>query len=251
MNICFYAPFKPLSHPEPSGDRVIGSGLYHYLAGRGHHIWTVSTLRCRWIFWKPWLLPKVILERRRAIRQIDRVRPDVWLTYHTYYKAPDVLGPAVSSQTRIPYVIFQGVYATKRKKRLKTWPGYVLNTKALTTAGHVFTNKRKDLLNLDRILPFSRLTYVAPGIFPEGFSFCANARRDLRRSWNAGNDPVILSAAMFRSDVKTEGLAMVIRACGRLLQRSRRFILAIAGDGKEKNRLMRLAGKHLPGKVRF
>jgi glycosyltransferase involved in cell wall biosynthesis len=182
---------------------------------------------------------------------MDRRRPDVWLTYHTYYKGPDILGPPLSVRSGIPYVIFQGIYATKRKRKLKSWPGYVLNTRALCTAGHVFTNKRKDLLNLDRILPANRRTYVKPGILPEDFSYHTAARDDLRRSWKVGNDPVILSAAMFRPDVKTQGLMMVIRACGRLFQKGKRFFLAIAGDGKEKNRLMRLAQKHLPEKTRF
>ena len=35
MRIFFYAPFKPLGHPHPSGDLAIATGLYGYLAGRG------------------------------------------------------------------------------------------------------------------------------------------------------------------------------------------------------------------------
>ena len=33
-------------------------------------------------------------------------RPDLWFTYHLYYKAPDWLGPAVSETLGIPYVEF-------------------------------------------------------------------------------------------------------------------------------------------------
>jgi hypothetical protein len=58
MNICFYAPFKPLGHDQPSGDLVIGTGLYDYLAGKGHRMRVATTLRARWIFWKPWLMPR-------------------------------------------------------------------------------------------------------------------------------------------------------------------------------------------------
>ena len=56
---------------------------------------------------------------------------------------------------------------------------------------------------------------------------------------------------MFRSDVKTEGLALLIRACGRLCRMGRRFKLVIAGDGKMKSYLTGLAAKQVPGKVRF
>ncbi len=251
MNICFYAPFKPLNHPDPSGDQVIGAGLYNHFVMKGHQLWTVSRLRCRWIFWKPWRLPQVIRERKRAIRCVYRLRPDLWVTYHTYYKGPDIIGPTICRKTNLPYVIFQGIYATKRKRAPNTWPGYVLNTKALSAARHVFTNKQKDLMNLKRILPPNRLTYVAPGVFPKQFTSSDEARRSMRYTWNVGNDPVILSAAMFRSDVKTLGLSILIKACGALLQRGKRFYLVIAGDGKEKNRLLKLAQTHLPERTRF
>ncbi len=251
MNICFYAPFKHLMHPDPSGDQTIGKDLYGYLERQGHRIWTAGRLRCRWIYWKPWRFLQVPRQRQRAIRKVHQIRPDLWLTYHTYYKSPDVIGPAVCRRTRLPYTIFQGVYATKHRRRFKTWPGFLLNTRALRSAVHVFTNKRKDLHNLKRIIPPYRLTYVAPGIATDYFSFSPNARKSLRQSWNTGEEPIILSAAMFRSDVKTEGLAMVIRACGRLLQMGRGFSLVIAGDGKMKNYLTELADKHIPGKARF
>jgi hypothetical protein len=34
LRIAFYAPLKPLGHPHPSGDLVIGTGLYQFLQGR-------------------------------------------------------------------------------------------------------------------------------------------------------------------------------------------------------------------------
>ena len=251
LRICFYTPFKPLGHENPSGDLVIAGGLYDFLSGRGHHVWPVSSMRSRWIFWKPWLWPRVVLERRRISRKIRSFRPDLWFTYHSYYKAPDLLGSFISPRAKIPYIVFQGIYSTKRRKNLKTWPGYLINKKTLRSADHVFTNRVEDLINLRRIKDKNRLTFVAPGIYPQDFSFDARARDELRRSWNTGNEPVVLSAAMFRPGVKTEGLEWVIRSCGKLFRRGRRFHLVIAGDGKEKARLQKLAETELPGKVRF
>jgi len=251
MRILFYAPFKPLEHPQPSGDWVIATGLYDYLVKQGHAVQKVSSLRSRWIFWKPWLWIPLIRERRQATQQIATFRPQIWLTYHTYYKAPDLLGPEVCRQARLPYVVFQGSYSTKRKRNWRTRPGYVMNTKALCAARLVLSNRREDMQNLERLLPPNRLAYVAPGIHPKDFSFDEAARGALRRDWNVGEEPVIISAAMFRPDVKTQGLAWVIRACGELCRRGKSLYLVIAGDGQEKPRLQRLAEEQLPGRIHF
>lgn len=251
MRINFYTPFKPLDHSHPSGDLTIGRGLYDYLKKCGHQVYTAGSLRTRWIYWKPWLLLNALKERQRIMRQILQNKPDMWLTYHTYYKAPDILGPGVCRKAKIPYLIFQGMYSTKRKKKLRTLPGFVLNKIALCAAHHVFTNRLEDLTNLERILPEHRLTYVKPGIYPSDFCFDSEARSELRRSWNVENEPVVLSAAMFRPDVKSEGLAWVIRACGRLVKKGMRLYLVIAGDGKESDKLRKLAKDNLADRVRF
>ncbi len=251
MNISFYAPFKPLGHLHPSGDLVTATGIFDYLSDGGHQVLTASTLRCRWLYWKPWLWPPLLSERRQVSRKFSVNPVDLWFTYHSYYKAPDLLGPYVSQKLRIPYVIFQGIYSTKRRRKLKTRPGFYLNKATLLAADHVFTNKKVDLLNLKRLLPEDRVTYVAPGIKPDEFSFDQRARDELRGQWRQNDEPVIFSAAMFRRDVKTRGLKWVIRACGELGRRGQRFQLVIAGDGKERTALEKLAAEQAPGRVRF
>jgi len=251
MKICFYTPFKPLLHAHPSGDLVIATGIFNYLDQRGHQLIPVSDLRCRWIYWKPWLWPKLLQETRRVVRQYSRNGMDLWLTYHSYYKAPDLLGPSVSKKMEIPYVIFQGIYSTKKRRDWKTRPGFYLNKNSLSAARHVFTNKKLDLLNIKRLVPENRITYIAPGLIPDDFSFEAEARADLRRMLDVGDEPVIFTAAMFRQDVKTEGLTWVIRACGELYRRGYLLWLVIAGEGKEKDNLNKLAEEHLPKRVRF
>jgi glycosyltransferase involved in cell wall biosynthesis len=251
MNICFYAPFKPLGHPHPSGDLVTATGIFDFLTHRGHRVFQASSLRCRWIYWRPWLWPAVFRERIRAARRLSSQRADLWFTYHSYYKAPDLLGPSVAAKLNIPYVIFQGIYSTKRRRRWVSKPGFYLNRNALRRADHVFANKSVDLLNLKRLLPDDRLSYVAPGIIPAEFSFDSRSRRELRGLWKVGEEPVIFSAAMFRADVKTEGLVWVIRACGELSRRGLSFRLVIAGDGRKKEQLRHLASQQAPGRVSF
>ena len=41
-------------------------------------------------------------------------RPDLWFTYHLYYKAPDWVGPLVSRRLGIPYVVAEASVAPKR-----------------------------------------------------------------------------------------------------------------------------------------
>jgi len=251
LRIAFYAPFKPLGHAHPSGDLATATGICDYLLDSGHQVLTASTLRCRWLYWKLWLWPRLLWERKQVFRKFAANPVDLWFTYHSYYKAPDLLGPSARKKMKIPYVIFQGIYSTKRRRKFKTWPGFYLNKAALLAADHVFTNKKVDLLNLKRLLPDDRVTYVTPGINPEEFTFDGRSRDALRRQWCQNDEPVIFSAAMFRRDRKTRGLKWVIRACGELGRKGHRFQLVIAGDGKERKTLEKLAAEQMPGRVRF
>jgi glycosyltransferase involved in cell wall biosynthesis len=251
LRIIFYTPFKPLNHANPSGDLVTATGIFDFLVQRGHRVSAASNLRCRWIYWKPWMWPRLFWERQRVVKAFTDTPVDLWLTYHSYYKAPDLLGPAIAGRLKVPYVIFQGIYSTKRRRQWTTKPGFYLNKHALGAASQVFTNKSVDLLNLKRLLPASRVTYVAPGIVPGDFDFDGKARAQLRQHWNVGDDPVIFSAAMFRPDVKTQGLTWVIRACGELYRQGQVFRLVIAGDGKERAKLRQLADKQAPDRVLF
>ncbi len=246
MNIAFYMPFKPMGHPNPSGDLVTGTELYDFFRGRGHRIDLVSRLRCRWLFLKPWRWPGLVLERLRVLRRLREKKPDIWLSYHSYYKAPDMLGPWCARRLDIPYVLFQGVYSTKRRRSLKTLPGFLLNRRVLRAARIVFTNKRRDEQNLRRLLPSDRVVYVGPGIHPHDFRFDAGARRKLRDRWRVNSCPVVLTAAMFRDDVKTEGILSVIDACAAIIERANRLHLVIVGDGAGRKQVEQAVQRQLP-----
>lgn len=250
MKIAFYAPFKPLDHPRPSGDLITALGLTGYLRGRGHVIEVASRFRARHLASRPWLWPKALAEAWRAGRagREDEGRADVWLTHHAYYKSPDVIGPWASRRMGAPYAIFQGIYSTKRRKDPSTWLGFQLNRRSLLAADAVFTNRLADLHNLRRLLPEERLCYVAPGIDPAAFTRDGAAGAALKATWGAGGRPVILSVAMFRDDVKSKGLRYLIKRLGRL---QRDFLLALAGDGETRDELHALARERLPGRHVF
>ncbi|SDP21328.1 glycosyltransferase family 4 protein [Desulforhopalus singaporensis] len=245
MKIAYYMPFKPLGHPVPSGDLVIGTELHDNLKSRGHHVLLVSRIRCRWIYYRPLAMLKLIREKRRITSRSTSPSFDIWLSYHSYYKCPDLLGLACSRKLDIPYVIFQGIYSTKRRKKLATLPGYLLNRRVLLGADHIFTNKHRDYRNLARLLPKERLTYIAPGIRPQQFEFSKEWHRTSRQQWKTGDETIIMTAAMMRPGVKTEGLETVIRSASLLAKRGHNLKLIVVGDGQSRPSLERLANSLL------
>jgi glycosyltransferase involved in cell wall biosynthesis len=244
MKIAFYAPFKPLDHPRPSGDLTTALGLTRSLAGRGHEIAVASRFRARELASRPWLWPLAAWEAFRA----GHGRADVWLTHHAYYKSPDVIGPWASRRMGVPYAVFQGIYSTKRRKTPATRLGFMLNRRSLLAADVVFSNRRLDMENLRRLLPEERLCYVAPGIDPQAFTRDARAGAAFRASWGAADRPVVASVAMFRDDVKSQGLRYLITRLGGL---DRDFLLVVGGDGETRAELEALAREHLPGRSLF
>lgn len=246
MRIAYYMPFKPMGHRNPSGDLIIGSEIFSHLQERGHHLRLVSRLRCRWLYYRPITFLRLLLERRRVVAACRLAPPDLWLSYHSYYKAPDLLGPACSRRLGIPYALFQGIYSTSRRRQLLTLPGFLLNRATLLAADMVFSNKNRDLKNLARLLPAERLRYIAPGLLPEQFPFQPEWRAALRHSWGVGDETVVLAAAMMRPGVKTAGIATVIEACAELHRAGLPLHLVVAGDGSGRIELERL-GAQLPG----
>jgi len=251
MRIAFYAPFKPLGHPRPSGDRTIGRSLFTWLREQGHQVREISRLRTRWIFRHPLQMAASVLEQQKVLAQLQKDPVDCWFTHHCYYKAPDLLGPYIRTNLQIPYVLFQPSYATKYKKKPVTAPGFYLNRRALLAADCCLTNRRRDMKDLNRLIARDKLFFIPPAVSLQRFSRDEQARVRLRREWQAGARTVILSAAMFRDDVKSLGLARVLESCSRLQARGEQFLLVIAGDGCKRDWLEEMARRLPKDSVRF
>jgi glycosyltransferase involved in cell wall biosynthesis len=121
MRIAFYAPLKPPDHPMPSGDRRIAQLFCEALRGAGHEPFVASRLRSYDGEGDPLRQARLGAIARatagrllRRWRQAPRTAPELWFTYHLYYKAPDWLGPEVSAALGIPYVIAEASAAPKR-----------------------------------------------------------------------------------------------------------------------------------------
>src|SRR3954468_609935 len=121
MRIAFYAPLKPPDHPVPSGDRRVACLLLNALRAAGHLPFVASRLRLYDGQGDPVRQTRLagignggarLLLRRW--RRDPASAPDLWFTYHLYYKAPDWLGPAVSTALGIPYLVAEASSAPKR-----------------------------------------------------------------------------------------------------------------------------------------
>lgn len=251
MKVAFFAPHKPIDHPLPSGDLIIGKTLHDFLRSQGHELLIASRFRLRHITQKPLKWPALYLEFKRTLKRIEEFKPDLWLTYHSYYKSPDLLGPYISEKTGIPYAIYQGVFATKHRRNYKTWAGYMANKNALLHADHVFANKTIDFHNLSRIILPEKLSRTYPGIEPDKFNYCPQGSEEIRNKYELNGKKIILSTAMLREDVKAESITDLINAFAPISRKVPDAMLLIAGDGEARQRLEKLAAQKAENRIVF
>ncbi|WP_299479994.1 glycosyltransferase family 4 protein [Cypionkella sp.] len=120
LRIAFYAPLKSPTHPVPSGDRLMAQLLMQCLRQAGHHVTLVSDLRA--YLGNPqdqagWA--KLRIDAEQEANRIGTLwtkhgPPDLWLCYHPYYKAPDLLGPDLARRFALPYVTVEASLSARR-----------------------------------------------------------------------------------------------------------------------------------------
>ncbi len=158
LKVAFYAPMKSPDHPIPSGDRLIARLLMQALTQAGFAVRLASSFRTRDASGDPTRQARMIrLGERLAVRllqrwQTENYRPDIWFSYHLYYKAPDLLGPLIARQLNIPYWVAEASWADKRAGG--AWDSYhqVLR-RALQQVSGVFTLNPVDAAALRRVIP--------------------------------------------------------------------------------------------------
>ncbi len=252
MKVACYFPNKPLSYVTPSGDKTTSEYILAALSEEGHVWQEISSFRSRWFWLSISSIKQLPVDLYSTIRRFKEFKPDIWLTHHSYYKSPDIFGWWISKNLgKTKYVIFQAMYSTKRRKKAKTKPGYLINLLALRKADMVFTNNYNDIYDLQRILDKNRIIYVPPGIYPEHFKRDEIARKTLRFQLGLDeNTFVLLTVARFRKGVKWLSLKFLIESIN-LLQETIPFKLLIIGSGPMEKQLKSLANKTLDNKVIF
>jgi glycosyltransferase involved in cell wall biosynthesis len=258
MRIAFYAPLKPPTHRNPSGDRQMARMLVQALEQAGHEVTLASRFRSREAAGN-----EVRLERLRRVggKLADRLirryqalparqRPQLWFTYHLYYKAPDWIGPKVARALRIPYVVAEASVAYKRASG--PWAAsHRAVLEALDQAAAVITLNPLDA----KLIPDqTRLQPLKPFIDTAPYDAVRPLREDYRAAL-AGEQqldpdlPWLLAAAMMRPGDKLKSyqiLAQALRAIPDIP-----WQLVVAGDGQAREAVTQAFTWALPGRVRF
>jgi glycosyltransferase involved in cell wall biosynthesis len=224
MTLAFYAPMKPPDHPVPSGDRTIARALIAALEHSGEHVELASRLRVR--DGKGDAQAQQDLTKA-AEAEVNRVIPvgraagwRAWITYHNYYKAPDLIGPAVSRELNIPYVQIE---STRARKRLQgPWARFAKAAEYATDAADlVFYFSGRDAIALKRDAPQGQaLVHLRP-FLPRATLPPASTL-----------DGPMLSVGMMRAGDKLASYRIIADTLA--LLRAADWRLHIAGDGPER-----------------
>jgi glycosyltransferase involved in cell wall biosynthesis len=228
MRIAFHAPLKPPGHAQPSGDRRMARLLMAALERAGHTVEVASVLRSydgggdrdrqRRL--------RILGERMaaRLVRRWGGNAPDLWFTYHLYYKAPDWIGPAVSDALAIPYVLAEVSHAPKREGG--PWAlGHEEVAAAIARAHRVFGLNPVDA---GCVLPL----LAEPGRYVELKPFLDVAPYRTAIARDLGLDasgPRLLAVAMMRPGDKLASYRVLGEALG--LLKDKPWSLLVAGDG--------------------
>lgn len=149
--IAFYAPMKSPRHPVPSGDREMARNLSTIIQAGGATVDLVTELK---VFDKRGDTQAQALLRQKAALEVERLLAemppaDLWVTYHNYYKAPDLIGPAVARARAIPYVQIESTRAMRRLDG--PWADFAQSAHdAADAADVIFYLTANDLITLER-----------------------------------------------------------------------------------------------------
>ncbi len=242
MRVAFYAPLKPPMHPVPSGDRRVALLLMDALAEGGHTVELASRFRS----WdgagdtarqaRLRALGGRLAERlaRRLRSRPPHERPELWFTYHLYHKAPDWLGPSVSAELGISYVVAEASVAGKQADG--PWAeGHAASIAALRRADAVFGLNPADEAGVRPHLAESgRLHSLPPFLDTTPYEEARRVRRSYRDSFadELGlpvDEPWLLAVGMMRPGDKLASYRSLAGALARLAELP--WHLLVVGDG--------------------
>jgi glycosyltransferase involved in cell wall biosynthesis len=261
MRIAFYAPLKSPTHGTPSGDRRVAGLFMDALAHAGHQVELVSTFRSYDAGADPARQADLQAQGAALGRALAgqwlgaaAARPDLWFTYHSYYKAPDWLGPEACAMLDIPYVIAEASHAAKRAGG--PWDiGHRGALAAIRRADLLLCPTRDDMQALREVAAApERVAWLPPFLDPAPFRAGTMARAAQRAqiARTHGFDPGvtwIAVVAMMREGDKLASYRMLAGALGRL--RDLPWRLLAAGDGSARAAVHDALEASVPGRTAY
>ncbi|OAP39809.1 glycosyl transferase [Sinorhizobium glycinis] len=227
MKIAFYAPLKSPDHPVPSGDRQMARMLIEALRLAGHEVEIASQLRA---FSREASDAAYLNLRRQADEESARLRrtwadngaPDAWFCYHPYYKAPDLVGPALAAEFAMSYVTAESSYSSRRNEGARRLAQDAVAAGARQAAVNICFTKR-DREGLEEAVPEGRYAMLAPFIDVRRFQATPRRKPDEAR---------LIAVAMMRPGDKMDSYHMLAAALRLVVDIP--WTLTIVGDGPSR-----------------
>lgn len=241
MKIAFYAPLKSPHHPVPSGDRLMARQLMAALEANGHTVEVVSEFRT--FARDPEVADSPTL-RAAAAAEVERVTalwkgrgpPDLWFSYHPYYKAPDLLGPDLCQTFNIPYITAEASYSARRN--IGGWAQAQAEVqRSIAQAAVNICLTRRDFDGLRVGVPEARLALLQP--FIDAAPFLAAEPKPQKNH--------LITVAMMRAGDKFDSFTMLSQALARIADEP--WTLSVVGDGPLRAEVMALFEGFAPGKI--
>ncbi len=232
MRVAFYSPIAEPDARVASGVHRMGTLLQRALEGAGAEVMRPrlprtydgrgNTARQAEVKAESELAAAAFVN---AIREGSQAKPDLWFSYHVYYKSPDWAGPAAVRALSIPYLIAEGSHAPKRAGG--PWAlGHEGSTGALRAADRLLAMTAFDRFCLDQLAP-GRVRDLKPFIDVAGFDDVRPPSARVR----------FVSVATMKDDRKRASYALLAAAL-RLVDVP--FSLCIAGDGPHRQEIERM-----------
>jgi glycosyltransferase involved in cell wall biosynthesis len=241
MRVAFYSPLKSPRHPVPSGDRLMARLLVAALERAGATVDIVSELRS---FSKEPSDERLAALKVEAAAETSRIAkawreagpPDLWFTYHPYYKAPDLLGPALSREFSMPYVTAEASLSARRDRA--GWGGMqepVVEAVATATVNICLTTR--DRIGLIEMVPPARTAVLPPFLDASAFLMLTPSPDPSR----------LVTVAMMRPGDKMDSYRML--ATSLALIDDLDWMLEIVGDGPSRPEVEALFAGFAPGRI--
>ena len=162
--------------------------------------------------------------------------PECWFTYHLYHKAPDWIGPRVSTRLGIPYVVAEASYAPKQAHG--PWRhGHRAVAAALSRSSRLIALNPDDVPGIEQFLRGGgRIRRLAP--FLDTGACVSRGERSRRRARIArlvSVDPAIpllVCVAMMRRERKADSFKLLARALERMMHVSWRLLVVGGGPAR-------------------
>lgn len=230
--------------------------LMKAMRASGHDVRVASRMRTRDGSGDPRRQARI---QRRGIQLANRLirlyttdgawRPDVWFTYHLYYKAPDWIGPLVADALDIPYVVAEASHAPKRADG--PWAlGHRQVETILGRADLVIGLNQRDRACVEPVLgPRTRYAGLRPFLEPREIPDRPTARAAVAARHDLSSLDVVwlLAVGMMRADAKLDSYR-VLGAALALLSNRTNWRLIVIGDGPARPMVEKALG---PGDTIF